>query len=63
MTYYEVYHPSTPSCDCYYDYFEDLPSALAHFMRYADTAGVILRVYRGVIPESDEEDVYSEFCG
>ena len=62
MTYYEVYHPSTPSCDCYADYFEDLPSALACFMRHAETAGVALRVYRGSILTQDEDE-YSEYCG
>lgn len=63
MTYYSVFHPSTPSCDCYADYYSDLQDALSELQRYKGKSGVVLRIHEGDISDLNEEPVYSEYCG
>lgn len=61
--YYSVFHPSTPSCDCYADYYSDLQDALTELQRHKDRSGVVLRIHEGSIEDLHRDDEGYYDCG
>lgn len=63
--YYEIFHPSTPSCDCYSDYYSELSDAFEAFRRYAEKGaeGLLLRICRGSIEDLHQEVEGFYDCG